>query len=76
MSLRNTVFLLVVASALATGTLFLASMLFADFHSWMRSLPERRANKLVLPGLLLLTVLSLILGAYLRRRANPSGYEL
>ena len=75
MNLRKFVFFLVLAGAMAAGTLFLASFLFTDFDSWVKLLPEAQVK--LLPSIFAtLTVLFIGLGVFLRRRTKSSKNEL
>ena len=75
MNLRKFAFFLVLAGALAAGTLFLASLLFTELDSWVKLLPEAQVK--LLPSIFaILTVLFIGLGVFLRRRTNSSENEL
>lgn len=71
MKSRNTVFLIFLAGALATGTLFFASIIFNAFNVWVTSLAEAN-QKLLPPGFAAVTSILLCLGAYFRRERDNS----
>lgn len=73
--LRNTVFFIVLAAALAAVTLSLTSTLFNDLNVWLASLTKEQ-KKLLPPIFATVTGVFVCLGAFLWRDRNISDEEL